>query len=103
MMRNTKAETLDKLKPQEILTSESNQMKTFMKMKRIEMSKKTVWSEMRKKTKWVMVYSITELQNQLVLCQLYSLNLVNRMRMRKSIMIRKVVMESLCLNLLLLI
>jgi hypothetical protein len=67
------------------------------------MSKKTVWSEMRKKTKWVMVYSITEQLNQLVLCQLYSLNLVNRMRMLKSIMIRKVVMESLCLNLLLLI
>ena len=102
-MRNTKAETLDKLKQQEILTSESNQMKIFMKMKRIEMSKKTVWSEMRKTTKWVMVYSTTELRNQLVLCQLYSLNLVNRMRMLKSIMIRKVVMESLCLNLLLLI
>ncbi len=102
-MRNTKAETLDKLKQQEILTSESNQMKTCMKMKRIEMSKKTVWSEMRKKTKWVMVYSTTEQLNQLVLCQLYSLNLVNRMRILKSIMIRKVVMESLCLNLLLLI
>ena len=102
-MRNTKAETLDKLRQQEILTSESNQMKIYMKMKRIEMSKKTVWSEMRKKTKWVMVYCITELRNQLVLCQLYSLNLVNRMRMLKSIMIRKVVMESLCLNLLLLI
>ena len=102
-MRNTKAETLDKLKQQEILTSESNQMKIYMKMKRIEMSKETVWSEMRKKTKWVMVYSTTELRNQLVLCQLYSLNLVNRMRMLKSIMIRKVVMESLCLNLLLLI
>lgn len=102
-MRSTKAETLDKLKQQEILTSESNQMKIYMKMKRIEMSKKTVWSEMRKTTKWVMGYSITELRNQLVLCQLYSLNLVNRMRMRKLIMIRKVVMESLCLNLLLLI
>jgi hypothetical protein len=103
MMRNTKAETLDKLKQQEILTSESNQMKIYMKTKRIEMSKKTVWSEMRKKTKWVMVYSTTEQLNQLVLCQLYSFNLINRMRMRKSIMIRKVVMESLCLNLLLLI
>ncbi len=102
-MRNTKAETLDKLKQQEILTSESNQMKTCMKMKRIEMNKKTVWSEMRKKTKLVMVYSTTEQLNQLVQCQLYSLNLVNRMRMLKSIMIRKVVMESLCLNLLLLI
>jgi hypothetical protein len=65
-----------------------------MKMKiYTEMCKKTVLNEIRKKIEWVMVCSTTGQLNQLVLCQQCSFNLINKMMMEKSLMIRKVAME----------